>query len=215
MLHDPSRAAAPPQPGDMPSLSAQLKRATATAHRETEAIVNLTARLQTIQAYTGCLQLFLRIFAPIEQCFRRFNEWETYGIDIASRMRAQALHADLRALGAPIPPLAPAAPAFANFDFANFAFANFAEALGGLYVTEGSTIGGQFITRAVAAALGDAAAGKTTFFQGHGAQTGPMWNRLRAAIDHFGATHPDQHHDVTAGALATFTRFATIAATPP
>jgi heme oxygenase len=204
MLRDPSRPAAAPQPSPTPSLSAHLKAITAPAHRQTEALMDLTSRLRTIPRYIGCLQLFLRVFTPIEQSLGQFSQWETFGIDIASRMRAHALRADLLALGATIPPLPPAAPAFATF----------AEALGGLYVTEGSTIGGQFITRAIIAALGEEAAGKTAFFQGHGAETGPMWNRLRASIDQFGAAHPDQRDDVAAGALASFARFAAAATAP-
>jgi heme oxygenase len=195
----------PPQTGGAPLLSAQIKQATAAAHRDLEHLMDLPSRLRSRAAYIACLQQFAETLAPIEAALVSFNEWESFGIDIHHRMRLPALHADLADLGAPLPPHAGRARKI---------FASFAQALGGLYVTEGATLGGQFIAKAITAALGPQTAGKIAFFHGHGPQNGPMWNRLRAAIDAYGETHPLHRQAVTDGALKTFAHFAAGIAIP-
>jgi heme oxygenase (biliverdin-IX-beta and delta-forming) len=48
-------------------------------------------------------------------------------------------------------------------------------ALGGMYVLEGSTLGGQIINRHLSKVLGDSVAGKTTYLTAYAGQTGSMW----------------------------------------
>ncbi len=75
-------------------------------------------------------------------------------------------------------------------------------------MTEGATLGGPSIAQAVVESLGAPAAGATTFFQGHGAENGRMWNQLRVALDGFGERHPERRAAVIRGARAVFRRFA-------
>jgi heme oxygenase len=53
-----------------------------------------------------------------------------------------------------------------------------AAALGGMYVLEGSTLGGQFISRHLSDKLGNAIAGKTTYLTAYSIQTGSMWKNF-------------------------------------
>ena len=65
-----------------------------------------------------------------------------------------------------------------------------AEALGALYVVEGSTLGGQVIARHVRRALGPAlAGGGLRYFTAYGARTGAMW---RAFCDELATEHPSR-----------------------
>ncbi|RYY93360.1 MAG: hypothetical protein EOO11_19855, partial [Chitinophagaceae bacterium] len=51
-----------------------------------------------------------------------------------------------------------------------------------LYVLEGSTLGGRFIVKMIAAALPGLPEGALRFFRGYGAETGPMWLTFQAAL---------------------------------
>ena len=80
------------------------------------------------------------------------------------------------------------------------------DAVGCLYVLEGSTLGGQIILRRAAERLGIDADTGAGFFHGYGAQTGAMWRGLVDAINLIPA---DSAHAamVEDGARRTFSRF--------
>jgi heme oxygenase len=50
--------------------------------------------------------------------------------------------------------------------------------LGTMYVMEGSTLGGQLIARHVEVALHLGDGQGSSYFRGHGSQTGPMWKEF-------------------------------------
>lgn len=80
-----------------------------------------------------------------------------------------------------------------------------AEALGSLYVMEGSTLGGRIIQRNVERCLGFDSRSGCTYFAGYGASTGIMWRLLLARLDEASATDAER---VATGATATFERLA-------
>lgn len=84
------------------------------------------------------------------------------------RRRASLFAADLRTLGAPASDAAPPLPAVAGTD----------EALGRMYVLEGSTLGGVFIDRHLAA-LPELAGVTVGAFSPYGSETGAMWAAFR------------------------------------
>jgi heme oxygenase (biliverdin-IX-beta and delta-forming) len=90
------------------------------------------------------------------------------GIDWSRRRRASLFASDLQALGVPPSGAAPLLPAVPGTD----------EALGRMYVLEGSTLGGVFIDRHLAALPG--LAGVTVrSFSPYGSETGAMWAAFR------------------------------------
>jgi heme oxygenase len=110
-------------------------------------------------------------------------EWQ-----IERRQRAHLIAQDLPA--APALPLCSALPPLDTR----------AQLLGALYVLEGSTLGGQVITRQLA----QAGITTRTYFTGYAEQTGPMWKafcQLLAAE----ATDSNQA-DIVAAAVLTFQR---------
>jgi len=80
--------------------------------------------------------------------------------DVEHRSRAHLILEDLHA-EAPSLPLCPSMPPLHTWS----------QLLGAMYVVEGSTLGGQVITRQLA----KAGIPMRTYFSGYGAQTGPMW----------------------------------------
>lgn len=77
------------------------------------------------------------------------------------------------------------------------------QALGSLYVLEGSTLGGQVIARHLETHLGLREGAGYTYFQGYGRQNGPMWAALRERLAHHPAEGPAADQ-LVAGARETF-----------
>ena len=115
------------------------------------------------------------------------------------RRRMHLLQADLAALGlsareVALLPMCPV-PVLRNA----------AEALGSLYVMEGSTLGGRVIERNVERCLGLDARHGCTYFAGYGTHTGAMWRSFLARLDQVPAADAEQVAD---GATETFERLA-------
>ena len=79
------------------------------------------------------------------------------------------------------------------------------EALGSLYVMEGSTLGGQVIMRNVTLRLGFDDRFGCSYFAGHGANTGAMWRSFLARLDEAPTAEAER---IANGASATFERLA-------
>ena len=76
-------------------------------------------------------------------------------------------------------------------------------ALGGMYVLEGSTLGGQIINRHLAKVLGDSVAGKTTYLTAYAGQTGGMWKVFLQLLCEAGATNANED-EIIDSAVNTF-----------
>lgn len=63
------------------------------------------------------------------------------------------------------------------------------DALGMMYVLEGSTLGGRILYKHVNKALGLDAAGGASFFNGYGDQTGPMWKEFVSTFTNYAVGH--------------------------
>jgi heme oxygenase len=140
-------------------------------------------------------------YVRVLQAFDAFHgSWETalaaalppgLGPWLRQRSRRPFLRQDLQALAA--------APAPWEGELR---LAGAPEAWGSLYVLEGSALGGQMITRTLAAAgIGRTQGG--AYFHGWGARTGPMWQEFRLRLDAALAT-PDCVRRACAGACLTF-----------
>jgi heme oxygenase len=120
------------------------------------------------------------------------------GLAWSRRRRTHLFAADLTALGAApaAPPAWPELPAVPGTD----------DALGRLYVLEGSTLGGVFIDRHLASLPGLAAT-PLRAFSPYGAETGAMWRDYRAATRARVAAGGDADR-VVAAAQQTFAALA-------
>ena len=142
----------------------RLRERTRESHSAAERAMHLEWRLASIQGYVELLQALARVHGAFEQCLANFD-WTQLGIDFEERKRMRWLAEDLAAFGARIatPPALTAAPK------------TLFEALGALYVLEGSTLGGRIVFDRVAAMPGISCRRGARFFYGHGQRTGRLW----------------------------------------
>jgi heme oxygenase len=119
-----------------------------------------------------------------------------FGIDLAERRRSPLLQADLATLGVALPAAArPALPVLTGAG----------QALGWLYVAEGSTLGGRDLARRLDHLLPPGHAGRR-FLLGYGERHGAMWRDCCAALRKAGEA-PETLAGMLAGALESFGAF--------
>ncbi|MGY2050346.1 biliverdin-producing heme oxygenase [Methylobacterium sp. JK268] len=178
-------------------LSLRLRAETQGAHARVEALSGLPGTIRSRADYAACLAALLSVWGPIEGDLARWPDWTALGLDPLARARGPLLAADLADLAAGPAPAVALAPSTA-----------FAEALGRLYVLEGSALGGKLILADLRARSDLDLGAATRFFGGHGRAAGRLWAELRAALDAFGARHPEEAAAVIRGAQDAFAAFA-------
>jgi heme oxygenase len=114
-------------------------------------------------------------------------------LDWAARRRTALFAGDLRTLGARPDGRVPELPPVARTD----------EALGRMYVLEGSTLGGTFIDRHLAGRAGLTDGARLRAFSPYGERTGAMWHAFRATTRAHVAAGGDAAR-VVAAARTTF-----------
>jgi heme oxygenase len=160
--------AGPPAQTSAPGLlRQQLRREGAEAHQKLEDALDLLGRVSDRQRFVRVLERFLGFHLVWERAIRQHAALRPLH---AARSRLPHLRRDLAALGRTNAeqaqaPLCMAAAALADSP---------AAAVGSLYVLEGSTLGGQVIGRALAAADW-VPPGGLTYFNPYQARTGEMW----------------------------------------
>ncbi len=177
------------------SLLEQLKSKTAISHKRLETAVDILNPALTREAYRALLSDFYAFYAPLEQQVFEASAWAELKFDLAARRKLPLLERDLKALGV-------ALPAWCT----SLKLTGFAQLLGGLYVTEGATLGGQVMTRHLKTSLGLTPDSGAAFFASYGERVGPMWLEFRSFLS-AQATNQKTEAEIVAGALETFTQF--------
>jgi heme oxygenase len=148
-----------------------LRTGTAEEHRSVEELLDLLDPELDRHRLARVLTVMHGFWVAAE---RGLDEWaarrpdDAAAVDWARRRRAGLFAADLAALGAPPADDLPSLPAIAGTD----------EALGRLYVLEGSTLGGTFIDRHLSGLPGFADV-HIRAFSPYGPDTGAMWAAYR------------------------------------
>ena len=184
---------APPPSG---ALLAHLRIGTRAAHDQLEGTLGLLDDRLDLEAYRTVIERFYGFWRNWEPRMAILFQDAAF---LDPRRRVHLLQADLAALGL-------SAQAVAMLPTCPLPLLrNGVEALGSLYVMEGSTLGGRVIERNVERCLGLNAQHGCTYFAGYGTHTGAMWRQLLARLDQAPAADAAQ---VTDGATATFERLA-------
>jgi heme oxygenase len=159
---------------------AQLKEATKQQHDQLESTVNVMDQLFSLDDYKGLLIRFHRFYKAFEPKLPE-NELKAAGFDYSVRRKAPLLEADLRALNG---------TSLSNVDGFDGVpdVTTLSKAFGSLYVIEGSTLGGQVITRHLKQHLNLEVENGGTFFNSYGSNVGPMWRSFGEAITAFAAS---------------------------
>jgi heme oxygenase len=180
----------------MSTLFSRLKSATEQEHRDIEAIIDPMKNFCSLPAYKAHLIKTWMLYQSMEAELAGVD-WSAIGIDFDARRKTPLLEEDLRFLQVPH---ASEASVHSLLHRADPEFA-----IGCLYVLEGATLGGQFISRHLAK-LGIGPTSGGLFFNGYGAKTGEMWKSFQTSAALY-CTTEDQIELAVTGAKATFGRF--------
>jgi heme oxygenase len=179
-------------------LSEKIKLNTKNTHQSLEK--KLITRMRPIKDkkdYGEFIGLFYSYFGALELEINKYLEL-SFLPDYPQRRKSSALAADLSALGMPLPTLA-----FKN-DLPEIS--NHYQALGALYVIEGSTLGGRIICDMLHRQMGLQDSTGMSFFNGYGELTGDMWQIFRCSMD--SDEYREKHEVIISAADHTFIQFA-------
>lgn len=148
----------------------RLREATQAAHAQLEARLDIHRRIANLSGRRRLARAYWRLHAEMEAAAGPWLE-PVAGLEFAARRRSLLIARDLEILGVEPPSDAEVTPPAAS---------SRAEALGLLYVLEGSTLGGRVIRRQVAA-RGGAFAG-LSFLDPYGDAAGDRWRAFLSVL---------------------------------
>jgi heme oxygenase len=155
-----------------------------------------------MRSYLALLARLHGFHAPLEARLAAMPETRQLGIDMAARAKARLATHDLMPLGWPQNAI-DSIPRCMRLP----ALRKPAEIWGCLYVVEGSTLGGQVITRMVKDRLHLTQENGCAFFAGYGQQTAAMWREFCGSLNTFAEDHPAVQEEIVGAAIETFVRF--------
>ena len=156
-------------------LSEKLKENTKINHQVLEGKLLLGMKLiRSKSDYANLLSLFYSFFGGLEIIIEE-HLINTDLLDYANRRKVRSLANDLVFLQKII-------PAFAGIEYLPKIDDHF-QALGALYVLEGSTLGGTAICKMLKGPLNIKGFEGMSFFYGYGEETMPMWKIFKSILD--------------------------------
>ena len=176
----------------------QLRQETAESHQKLEnnpvskAILTPSVSVQDYQSYLAAL--FGVTIACEDQVFPAISHLIT---DLTERYKSRLIIDDLLATGLTEEEI-DALPVY------RFEFSSVAEALGIMYVLEGSTLGGKILYRHIHEVLGLTPENGASYFWGYGAQTGNLWKSFISSLTQF-VDRQEERDGVIGAAKKTFT----------
>lgn len=176
------------------TLRERLSRETRAFHNEIEAVMELDRPNFTSEDYFKYLIRFRHFYREFE-AFVEASETSAAAFYSGGREKLGLLNLDL--LGSDFE-----TNAAASVDFANI-LPTEEHLWGAIYVVEGSTLGGQFLTRKFEKKFGAEILNRTHFFNSYGDQVGKCWQATVSAINHM-RLDSNQNDNVIEGAKRTF-----------
>lgn len=184
--------------GERVSILDRLRQETRPQHLSIERLVPLLQEDLTLEGYRGYLRKQLGFYRPLEALLD-VHLGALSAFEPAARRKLPWLEQDLLRLGETEAGLL-ALPVCRRLPH----LAGAPEALGCLYVLEGSTLGGQILLRRVIAGLGLAPDRGASYLAAYGQRTGEMWRRFGGALTAYASQHGGEDRMVRA-AQQTFT----------
>jgi len=170
---------------------AAMKKATWPMHQRLEKRLAIKDRFGDLDSYRAHLARLLAFHAAAEAAW---GAWLAPALsDFAERRKTALLMQDLAAVGGRPFHGAAIVPAAAST----------AAALGGLYVLEGATLGGQYLLPLVERRLGLSAGHGASYLASYGPEVAVMWQGFGAAV-HAHCLTPEASAHAVAAAQATF-----------
>ena len=168
-------------------IHSRLKQRTTALHIALEA--KLGALMSDQISLDECAALekkFYGFYNPIEQQLLAIRGWDEPQLQLQSRLKLPLLVGDLASFAINSREIAqiPLCKSLPDLE-------TVAQGLGCLYVLEGSTLGGKFITAHLKKVLDLDETRGCAFFSSYGAEVGRMWSRFLAVL----AAHCEKHGD--------------------
>ena len=177
----------------------QLVRAeTRVHHQQLEAQLPFDETL-SLQRYQELLAKFWGLFYPLETALTKVDLADS--LEVRKRQRSPLLVRDLFATGLTSRQVSrlPRCAALPQLE-------NTAQALGCMYVLEGSRLGGQYISKLVWERLGLTEKSGCSFFSSDGADVGSMWRKF-CGIVRESVLSPRERDEFVVAADSTFSAF--------
>ena len=179
----------------------RLKDETRSSHQATEKQLDLFNRMLTKQEYAWLLGRFWGFYVPIESKIHRVVGMEELTLNLSARQKKTLLWIDLTSLDWNEPtiqalPLCDDLPVLDSIP----------QALGCLYVLEGSTLGGQIISRHLQERLGITPDNGGRFFSSYGPAVGSMWKAFCETVTAY-SNSPQIEDTIVDSAIETFAAF--------
>ncbi len=175
------------------TLLLRLKSETRDVHESLERDLNLLRPDLTLERYRSIVEQFYGFYQPWEHAIKPVLA-EHLPEFAEARSKIARLLEDLTYLGSKPAKLAVCKELPDCLTWPNL--------LGGLYVTEGATLGGQVISRQLEQILGLSTRRGAAFFSSYGIQVGPMWRSFCATLQ--AQTPSDKEDMVVNAARETF-----------
>ena len=181
------------------TLAVRLKVETAPLHRSVEQQVGLPDSVRTKEEYVELLQRLLTFHRAFEAAMAVpiWSEgWSRIGITLGDHCRSPDLMDDLAYFDQ-------TTESQEEAEHVSPIFTSFAEALGGLYVIEGSSLGGKILAPLFRAHLGEI---PTRYYESDGRNHPQHWRSVQSALTRFEQENEDAD-EVIIGAALTFRSF--------
>lgn len=179
----------------------RLKAESAPYHDQVESnpyAAGIMAGTLDLHAYTHYLELFYGFIAPLEERAEASGALDASGYDLAERCKTPMLEQDLRHLGLRSEQIRDL-PRCSDLPDVSTP----GKLLGCFYVIEGSTMGGQMITRQLSKTLAVSPEAGLRYFNAYGDQTRERWSAFRERLAEAGADE-SQSDEMTEAAISTF-----------
>jgi heme oxygenase len=177
-----------------------LRSETQKHHERIERSLGIPESIQTKNEYVRLIQRFYDFYVGVEQQQLRFvDELGALGLDLRVRMKSRLLLDDLAAFGGERE-----STVEHSICLRLPRILSLSEMFGSLYVLEGSTLGGQVISRHFRETLKITPDKGGSFFFGYGAETGKMWQHFLAHLNSHGERFPERQSQAVRAACETF-----------
>lgn len=170
----------------------RLKQETAHHHRQVEQNVYAKAMMDrtiTMDQYREYLEKFYGFLKPLEEQAVRLPFWAETGLDMTVRGKASLLEQDLLSLGASEEQIRQLPRSTELPDISAPA-----RLFGYMYVIEGSTNGGQILTKRLSQFLPIEAERGLQYFNAYGAETRIRWGEFMRLLQE--SIHAPEDHDI-------------------
>ena len=170
----------------------KLKESTRHQHEAVEGSVDVMSKLFSLEDYKLMIAKFRSFYSAYEPTLP-YADLKAAGFDYDERRKLPSLDADAKALGLGDGDIFDDLPDVSTLP----------KAFGSIYVIEGSTLGGQVISRHLKDHLGLTPENGGAFFASYGKQVGPMWKHFGEAVTAF-AGDGANNEEIVEAAKQTF-----------